>query len=96
MRCGQLWPQIRKARKMSDKLDIGDIVVHKDKFVSEYLYANCKCLLVGITKPGPFMTSRGGLAVVDVWGPNGELKTILHTSFSNLKKLELEIGVGLA
>ena len=81
---------------MNTSIDVGSIVVHKDKFVSEHLYANCQCRLVGITKPGPFMTSRGGLAVVDVWGPNGELKTILHEPFANFRKKELEIGVGLA
>ena len=73
--------------------DVGSIVVHKDKFVSEYLYANCQCLLVGINKPGPFMTSRGGLAVVEVWGPKGELKTILHEPFANFRKKELEIQI---
>ena len=81
---------------MNTSIDIGSVVVHKDKFVSDYLYANCQCRLAGITNPGPFMTSKGGLAVVDVYNSNGQLRTILHTSFSNLKKLELEIGVGLA
>lgn len=81
---------------MNTCLDIGSVVVHKDKFVSEYLYGDCQCRLVGITKPGPFMTSKGGLAVVDVYNSNGKLKTILHEPFANFRKKELEIGVGLA